>query len=233
MLEGHTDPAIQKWRFEMDFDLAREIMVDSQIRPNDVTDPAIVAAFLRTPREEFVPSARRSVAYSEMEIETAPGRALWTPRDTAKLIKMAQIKPTDIVLVIAAGSGYEAALMSHLADTVIALEDRAGLVDAMTTRFADLGIDRIAPVEGKIAEGLPGQAPFDVIYVCGMVETLPDAWGAQLSEGGRLVAVVSDGTRLGRGKAYTKSGNVLSSRDGFDASPPRLAEFDRKATFTF
>ena len=233
VIQGHTDPAIQKRRFEMDFDLAREIMVDSQIRPNDVTDPAIVAAFLRTPREEFVPSARRSVAYSEMEIETAPGRSLWTPRDTAKLIKLAQIKPTDVVLVIAAGSGYEAALISHLADTVIALDDKPGVVDAMTTRFAELGLDRIAPVEGKIAEGLSEQAPFDVIYICGMVETLPDAWGAQLAEGGRLVAVVGDDGRLGRGKVFTKAGDTLSARDGFDACPPRLVEFDRKPTFTF
>lgn len=218
----------------MDFDLAREIMVDSQIRPNDVTDPAIVAAFMQTPREEFVPSARRSVAYSELEIETAPGRALWTPRDTAKLLKLAQVKPGDIALVIAAGSGYEAALLSHMADTVIALEDRAGLVDAMASRFAELGIDRIAPVEGKIAEGLAGQAPFDVIYVCGMVETLPEAWGAQLAEGGRLVAVVTDeDRRLGRGKVFTKAGDTLSSRDGFDACPPRLVEFDRKPSFTF
>lgn len=217
----------------MDFDLAREIMVDTQIRPNDVTDPAIVAAFLRTPREEFVPSARRSVAYSEMEIETSEGRALWTPRDTAKLVKMAQIKPGDVVLVIAAGAGYEAALISHLADTVIALDDNAGLVDAMATRFAELGLDRIAPVEGKIAEGLAGQAPFDVIYVCGMVQTLPEAWGAQLAEGGRLVAVVSDHGKLGRGKVFTKAGDTLSSRDGFDACPPALSEFDRKPSFTF
>lgn len=217
----------------MDFNLAREIMVDSQIRPNDVTDAAIVAAFLRTPREEFVPSARRSVAYSEMEIETSRGRSLWTPRDTAKLIKMAQIQPGDVVLVIASGTGYEAALISHMADTVIALEDKPGLVDAMATRFAGLGLDRIAPIEGKIAEGLAGQSPFDVIYVCGMVETLPDAWGAQLAEGGRLVAVVADKGRLGRGRVFTKAGSTLSSREGFDACPPRLTEFDRKASFTF
>jgi len=217
----------------MDFDLAREIMVDSQIRPNDVTDPAIVSAFLRTPREEFVPSSRRPVAYSEMEIETSEGRSLWTPRDTAKLIKLAAVKPTDIVLVIAAGAGYEAALLSHMADTVIALDDNAGLVDAMTSRFAELEIDRIAPVEGKLAEGLADQAPFDVIYVCGMIETLPEAWGAQLAEGGRLVAVMVESGKLGRGKVYMKAGETLSSRDGFDACPPRLVEFDRKPTFTF
>lgn len=217
----------------MNFDLAREIMVDSQIRPNDVTDPALVAAFMRTPREEFVPTSRRPVAYSELEIRTSEGRALWTPRDTGKLMKLAAARPTDIALVIGAGAGYEAALLSHLADTVIALEDRAALVDSMAQRFASLGLDRIAPVEGRLADGLAEQAPFDVIYVCGMIETMPEAWGAQLAEGGRLVAVVAEAGNLGRGKVFTRSGSALSARDGFDASPPRFAEFDRKPSFTF
>jgi protein-L-isoaspartate(D-aspartate) O-methyltransferase len=217
----------------MDFDRAREIMVDSQIRPNDVADPAIVAAFLRTPREAFVPNARRSVAYSELEIETSPGRALWTPRDTAKLIKLAQIRPADIVLVVGAGAGYEAAVISHLADTVIALEDSPALVEAMSQRFAALGIDRAAPVEGKLELGLPDQAPFDVIYIAGMIETLPEVWGQQLREGGRLAAVVAEAGRLGRGKAFTRAGDTLSAREGFDASPPRFAGFDRKLSFSF
>ncbi len=217
----------------MDFDKAREIMVDSQIRPNDVTEPRIVGAFLRTPREVFVPNARKSVAYSEMEITTSPGRALWIPRDTAKLIKLAGVEPTDVVLVVGAGAGYEAALISHLADTVIALEETAPLVDAMSQRFSAIGIDRAAPVEGPLEKGLPGQAPFDVIYVAGMIETLPDAWAAQLREGGRLVAVMAEAGGIGRGKVFTKAGNSLSAREGFDASPPRFAAFDRKPSFSF
>ena len=216
----------------MDYDQAREIMVDSQIRPNDVTEPAIVGAFLRTPREMFVPNSRRGVAYSELEIETSPGRALWTPRDTAKLIKMATIKPSDVVLVVGAGAGYEAALISHLADTVIALEETPALVDAMSKRFSDMGIDRAAPVEGALAKGLPEQAPFDVVYVAGMIETLPDTWAAQLKDGGRLAAVMLDGG-IGRGKVFTKAGTTLSAREGFDASPPRFSAFDRKPSFSF
>jgi protein-L-isoaspartate(D-aspartate) O-methyltransferase len=217
----------------MDFDLAREIMVDSQIRPNDVTDPRIVSAFLRTPREVFVPNARKGVAYSELEITTSPGRALWIARDTAKLIKMAEIQPTDVVLVVGAGAGYEAALISHLADTVIALEETAQLVDSMSQRFAAIGVDRAAPVEGPLARGLPGQAPFDVIYVAGMIELLPDAWAQQLREGGRLVAVMADAGGMGRGKVFTKAGGAVSAREGFDCCPPRFAAFDRKPSFSF
>jgi protein-L-isoaspartate(D-aspartate) O-methyltransferase len=217
----------------MDFDSAREIMVDSQIRPNDVTDPRIVSAFMKTPREVFVPNSRKGVAYSELEIETSPGRALWTPRDTAKLIKLADFRPTDLVLVIGAGAGYEAALISHLADTVIALEETAQLVDSMSQRFAAVGVDRAAPVEGPLAKGLPDQAPFDVIYVAGMIETMPDSWAAQVREGGRLVAVMADAGGVGRGKVFTKAGDTLAAREGFDAYPPRFSAFDRKPSFSF
>jgi len=217
----------------MNFEAAREIMVDSQIRPNDVSDPHIVHAFMRTPREAFVPATRKPVAYSELEIETSEGRALWTARDTAKLIKMADIKPTDIVLVIGAGAGYETALISHLAETVIALEESAELTDAMSERFAALGFDRAVAVEGKLEEGLADQGPFDVIYVCGMVETVPEAWTAQLAEGGRLALVQLQEDGVGRGRVYTRAGDSVSSRYGFDAFPPKFSRFDRQKAFVF
>ncbi len=217
----------------MNYETAREIMVDSQIRPNDVSDALIVSAFLKTPREVFVPSSRKSVAYSELEIETSEGRALWTPRDTGKLVKLAGIKPTDIVLVVGAGAGYEAALISHLAETVIALEEDDSLVDAMSERFAALEIDRAVAVKGQLDKGLPDQAPFDVIYVCGMVETVPEAWTAQLAEGGRLAVVMLESEGLGRGKLFTRAGDTVSAREGFDAVPPKFGAFDRKKAFVF
>ncbi|WP_291076838.1 protein-L-isoaspartate O-methyltransferase [Hyphomonas sp.] len=217
----------------MNFDKAREIMVDTQIRPNDVSDPEIVSAFLKTPREAFVPASRKSVAYSELEIETSEGRALWTPRDTGKLVKLAGITPSDIVLVIGAGTGYEAALISHLAETVIALEDDESRVDAMSDRFTTLGIDQAVAVAGDLSAGLPDQAPFDVIYVCGMVQTVPDAWKEQLAEAGRLAVVTEDAEGMGRGKLFTRAGDTVSAREGFDAVPPKFAAFDRKKAFVF
>ncbi len=217
----------------MNFKDARETMVDSQIRPHDVTDPAIVGAFLRVPREAFVPNSRRAVAYSELEIETSAGRALWTPRDTAKLLKLAAISPSDIVLVIGAGAGYEAALIARLAETVIALEDSPALVETMSQRFASVGADRAVAVEGPLGLGQPEQAPFNVIFVCGMIETVPPAWMDQLADGGRLVAVVAGPGGLGRGTVFTRSGSTVAAREGFDACPPRFAAFDAKSSFVF
>lgn len=217
----------------MDFDRARETMVDSQIRPNDVAEPGIVAAFMKTPREVFVPDTRRSVAYSELEIVTSPGRALWIPRDTAKLIKLADFAPADTVLIIGAGAGYEAALISHLVAKVLALEESAALATEMTQRFAALGIDRAFAVEGPLAAGLPQQAPFDAIYVAGMIESVPKGWLDQLRDGGRLAAVVADVGGIGRGTVFTRAGETCSARQGFDASPPRFSAFDRKPAFSF
>ena len=88
----------------MDYDAARQIMVDSQIRPNEVTDPDIVHAFLSVPREAFVPNAKKPVAYAEYEIRTGENRALWLPRDTAKMIDALDPKPSDVCLVVGAGA---------------------------------------------------------------------------------------------------------------------------------
>lgn len=217
----------------MNYDAAREIMVDSQIRPNDVSDPAIVAAFLQTPREAFVPMSKKSVAYSEAEIETSEGRALWTPMDTAKLVKAAQVKPGDIVLVVGAGAGYEAALLSHLAETVLALEESEELVEEMIELFGKLDVDRAVPVQGAIDAGLAAEAPFDVIYVCGMVETVPEAWTSQLADGGRLAVVMQKEKDIGRGTVHTRAGDVVSHREVFDACPPKFHAFDRAAGFVF
>lgn len=217
----------------MDFAKMRQIMVDSQIRPDDVTDPEIVSAFLHTPREAFVPKSEQSVAYSEYEIETSDGRALWTPRDTAKMIKALRPEPSDFALVIGAGAGYETALLARMVETVIALEDDEALADEMTQRFAALGVDRAVAVHGDLRNGLPDQGPFDIILVTGMIEQAPETWFSQLSEGGRLGLAVPVGRDLGRCRVYTRSGDVTSYRDVFDACPPRLRGFEKKPTFTF
>ena len=217
----------------MDFATSRQIMVDSQIRVNDVTEKEIVSAFLHTPREAFVPKSEQAVAYAEYEIETSPGRALWTPRDLAKMLKFLEPEAGDIALVIGAGAGYETALLARIVETVIALEDSEELVEAMTGRFARLGIDRAVAVQGDLREGLPDQAPFDIILVNGLIEEAPETWFNQLAEGGRLGVPVPIGRDLGRGRVYTKSGEIVSYRDAFDGCPPKLPGFDKKPTFVF
>lgn len=217
----------------MDFETARQTMIDTQVRPNDVTDPRIVRAFQAVPREAFVPRSKRSIAYAETEIATSDGRALWTPRDTGKLIAAVDPSPTDICLVLAAGAGYEAAILSHLCETVIAVEETAEIIDKLASRMADLGLDRVVGVEADIVRGLPDQAPFDVIIICGMVEHVPSDLTEQLSDGGRLGAVVQIDDALGRGRIYTRAGTSAAYRDAFDARPPKLEAFNAPRSFVF
>ena len=217
----------------MDFDAQRQIMVDSQIRVNDVTVPALVSAFQTIPRELFVPKSKQSIAYSEVEIETGPERALWTVRDLGKLLHALNQKPEDVALVIGAGSGYGAAVIGHNADAVIALEDTEEAVSEMAGRFAEIGMDQAVAVEGVLAKGLADQGPFDLILIGGMVETVPDAWLDQLADGGRLGVVVQVGRSLGRARVYTKVGETTSYRDVFEAAPPVLPGFETAKSFVF
>ena len=217
----------------MDYDTLRRTMVDTQIRVNDVTEFEVVDAFLAVPRELFVPKTARGIAYSEIEIETSPGRALWTPRDFAKLLKAAEPQASEVALLVGAGSGYEAGVVSCVVDTAIALEEDADIVEKMTDRFSEAGLDSAVAVQGELKDGLPDQAPFDLIIVCGMVETLSAAWGEQLSEGGRLAVVVQVDRDLGKGRVYTKAGDSLSHRDVFDCRPPKFSEFDKAKEFEF
>lgn len=217
----------------MDFPAARRIMVDSQVRPNNVTDPELVGALLRVEREAFVPVSRKSVAYSELVIETSEGRALWTPRDFSKLVKAMDPQRSDIALVIGAGAGYETAILAEIVETAIGLEEDEAVVEATTNRLADQGADRAVIVAGPLEKGLADQGPFDLILINGMVETIPEAWTAQLSEGGRLGVVVETGRGLGEARIYRRSGDVVSSRTSFEASPPKFSAFKAEKTFAF
>lgn len=217
----------------MDFQTMRRTMVDTQIRVNDVTNFDIIDAFLSVPREIYVPKSFAGVAYSEIEIQTSDHRALWTPRDYAKLLKAAAPKSSDLLMYVGSGAGYEASVASLVVDTAIALEDDEKLVDQMGDRFAEAGLDSIVAVEGSLAAGLVSQAPFDLIVIGGMVETVQKSWTEQLADGGRLAVVVQVDNDLGKARIYTKSGETVGFRDVFDCRPPKFAMFDKAPAFQF
>lgn len=222
----------------MEYTKERTVMVDSQIRPEGVVNTAILSAFKSVGRHKFVKKSRWPFAYAETEIQTSEKRSLWTPRDTAKLIEASDLDHDDRVLVIGAGAGYEAALISKLVKSVLALENIAAdnnndLISQMKENFDNERIMNAVAVGGKIDQGLPGRGPFDLIYVCGMVQEIPSTWLNQLSHKGRLAVVVELSPDLGRGRIYHRSGDVFSHVDMFDAKPPKFSEFDREKQFQF
>lgn len=216
-----------------DFAAARLNMIESQVRPNKVTDPRIIAAMSELPREKFLPASLRGVAYVDEDIDLGRGRFLMEPMVEARLLQTARVKPTDVAMVIGAGSGYGAAVLAKLASTVIALESDAQLAAQATTTLAQLGRDNAVIVTGPLADGYPRQAPYDVIVFGGAVERIPPNIVEQLGEGGRLVAVVKPPRRPGNATLVARLGGIASSLVVFDAGTPLLPEFKLEPGFVF
>lgn len=215
-----------------DFAAARRAMVDNQVRPADVTSYALIDAMLRVPRERFVPRGRRDVAYAETDIELAPGRALLQARTFAKMLEAAAIDAQDLVLDLAPGTGYSTAVIAGMAEAVVAIEPDAEMAAQAQTLLVELEVDNAVVSQGDPAEGDPAHGPYDVIFVNGAIEVLPDTLVEQLKEGGRLVALFHDGN-FGKCRVLTRAGNGVSRRFVFDGDAPVLPGFEKPAAFAF
>ncbi|MFM8747128.1 MAG: protein-L-isoaspartate O-methyltransferase family protein [Aestuariivirga sp.] len=220
-----------------DFTAARLNMVDSQVRPNGITDRRILAAMQDIPREQFVPERFRAIAYVDEDVPLAPAenkhgpRALIEAMAFARLLQNAEIKPGDRVLVVGAGTGYGAAVLSRIAADVVALESDPGLAREARHRLA--GLKNVRIVEGPLPAGAETLQPFDVIILEGRAEEVPQPLFDQLAEGGRLVAVVGEAD-LARAKVFTRTGHAMAARDAFDASVTALPGFRKnKSAFVF
>ncbi len=215
----------------MDYELARRNMVESQVRTNRVTHAGLVEAMETVPREKFVPEHLAGIAYVDEAIPLGEGRFVMEPMVLALLLQTAEIDKDDVVLMVGCGSGYGAAIVARLANSVVAVEDNAALAQQATDNLVAMETDNVAIMESPMAEGNAKQGPYDVIVFNGAVGEIPDAIISQLSDGGRLVAIVAKGDGLGKGTLVQKFGSSVVSREAFDAGTPVLPGFEKKAEF--
>jgi protein-L-isoaspartate(D-aspartate) O-methyltransferase len=225
-----------------DFEAQRLAMVESQLRPNEVTERRLLAAMRALPRERFVPPKLRGLAYMDEGIEIfpsidgAPARFLLAPMVLAKLIQLAAVGPQDAVLDVGCGTGYSTAVLSELGDSVIGLEPEPELVEAARGALRELGLANAEIVGAALERGHAAGAPYDVILVNGSVPEPPQDLLSQLKEGGRLAVVLSGGANSGtEGKAYlfVKVAGEASGLPHFDAGARLLPGFLPVPSFTF
>jgi protein-L-isoaspartate(D-aspartate) O-methyltransferase len=206
-------------------------MIATQVKTDAVTDPLVVAALEAVAREAFVPVNQRSFAYMDEDLPVGKGRYAMEPAVLARLLQIADVQPGDHALVIAAGSGYSAAVLARMAGSVVAVDSDPAVLALARQGCAAVGA-AVTVVGNDPKAGYPERGPYDVILIDGAVMEIPAALEAQLKDGGRLVAVVRR-EGVGRATVVTRAGNAFSRREAFDAMTPVLPEFTSAPKFVF
>ena len=217
---------------ETDYATARALMVDCQVRPNKVNDPRVLAAMRSLPRERFVPPHAAALAYADEDVPLGGGRYLMEPMVIARLVQIAAPRAGERALVVAAGSGYGAALLAACGATVTALEQDEALLALARAALAATG-PTVSLVSGPLAAGWKAAAPYDIVLIEGAVETIPPALVAQLKpQGGRLLAVRIGGG-MGQAVLGERVGDALSLQPVFDCATPLVPSLRPAPGFVF
>ncbi|MEP3278526.1 MAG: protein-L-isoaspartate O-methyltransferase [Stappiaceae bacterium] len=221
-----------------DYQTARVRMVDNQLRTNDVTDRRVLSAMGAIPREMFVPASKRPTAYIDDDVcvspasEDTPARYLLKPHVLAKLLQLAEFETSDLALVVGCASGYSAAVIAQIAESVVGLEVSEKLASEASETISELGIDNVAVLSNKLTDGLKSEGPYDVIIVDGAVSQVPEALKEQLKDKGRLVVIRGQGL-AGQAYLYRRSGEAISGVAAFNASAPTLPGTEQPSEFVF
>lgn len=219
---------------DMHFEALRKAMVDSQIRPNKVIDDRVIAAFMSVPRERFVSKNMQNLAYIDEDIHLSGGRFIVEAMVMARIIQTLALDASQSVMLIGAGTGYTAALLSSLVESVIAIETRAQMVEKAQQAVTALDIGNVAVIKARLQDGYASEAPYDAIIIEGAVEQMPQSLLDQLADGGRLAAIWRpDGTQAGEACIWHKTVDAVTRTALFTAQVPVLDEFRAKPKFSF
>lgn len=213
-----------------DYATRRTMMVDTQIRPSDVTKFPIIDAMLSVPRENFVPRDLREAAYVGECTILDKARVILEPRTFAKMLDALDVQQDELVLDIGAGLGYSSAVLARLAEAVVALEDNPERCQEAQEALAEFGADNVICQNGALHAGAPEHGPYDVIFVQGAVDQMPKAILDQLKDGGRIIAIFAQGA-FGSVKIGYKLDGKVDWRNVFNAGAPVLPGFEKQRTF--
>jgi len=213
-----------------DYATLRTVMVDTQIRTQDVTKFNIIEAVLSVAREAYLPDSMRAVAYVGCDVVLDGGRVVLEPRTQGKMLDALDIQPDELVLDLGCGYGYSSAVLAHLAEAVVAVEEVDTLASEAQAVLGEQGVDNVAVIEGPLVEGSAKHAPFDVICIQGGVEQVPQTLIDQLADGGRIAAIFMAGS-IGECRIGHKLDGRMAWRMAFNATAPVLPGFAKEPEF--
>ena len=214
-----------------DYAARRTMMVDTQVRPSDVTKFPIIDAMLSVPREAFVPRGMREAAYVGENVDLGGSRVVLEPRTLAKMLDALEIQGDEIVLDIGCAMGYSTALIARMAELVVGVEENEDLAEEAQSLLSEHGADNVVVHQGILTAGAAEHGPYDVITVQGAVEHVPETLLDQLKDGGRIACLFMEGA-LGVVRIGYKIDGAISWRFSFNAGAPVLPGFERHAAFT-
>ena len=218
----------------MDFKLARKNMVENQIRANKVTSLNVINAFLDVPREKFVPNALQEISYVDEDIQLSRNRFMMKPMILARLFQSLNLKGNENILHVGSNSGYGSAILSRMCSSVISLESDKKLFETSIHTFSNMGFDNVVPLHGSMENGVEKEAPFDIIFIEGSIETEPKSLFGQLNENGKLIAIIRPANiKIGKAKLFFKISNEIGLENLFDAQVSKLSIFKSKTKFSF
>lgn len=224
----------------MNTEIARFNMIEQQIRPWEVLDPAVLELLAAVRREDFVPAAYRALAFVDTQVPLIAGQAdgpcMLEPKVEARLLQELQVQRHEKALEIGTGSGFMAALLAHRAQQVFTLECRPALAQAARENLRRNGVVNATVVDVTAAQGamgLPSEGPFDVILLSGSVAQVPQALLDQLKVGGRLAAVVGDAPIMTARLVRRTGPTAFAETELFDTVAPRLEGFAERPRFSF
>ncbi len=217
----------------MNVEQARFNMIEQQIRPWNVLDPAVLSLLSVVKREDFVPAAQRSLAFMDIEIPLPGGQVMLAPRLEARLLQDLALHRHEKVLEIGTGSGFMAALLAHRAQQVVSWEIRPELVAMAKENLRQSMVMNVEVRQGDAAAGDASRGPWDAILLSGSVHELPQALLGQLKIGGRLVAIVGDEPMMRALRVVRISDKEFRTDVLFDTVAPRLEGFAPASRFHF
>ena len=221
----------------MNLELARFNMIEQQIRPWEVLDPAVISILGSIRREDFVPSAHRAMAFADTQVPLLPGApggaCMLEPKIEAKLLQELKVQHHERALEIGAGSGFMAALLARRAAQVTTLEINPDLAAMARANLQRAGLAKVQVLQADGAAGLPTAGPFDVVLLSGSMAAVPKSLLEQLRVGGRLAAIVGH-LPIMQAKVWTRTAEASWSEEViFETVAPRLLNFPESNSFKF